>query len=36
MSSDPTPLQVQLRIYEKEVNEAIMKTAEREGKTIDV
>ena len=36
MISDPTPLQVQLRIYEKEVNEAIMKTAEREGKTIDV
>lgn len=36
MSSDPTPLQVQLRIYEKDSNEAILKTASREGKTIDV
>lgn len=36
MSSDPTPLQVQLRIYEKDVNDAIIKTASREGKTIDV
>ena len=36
MSSDPTPLQVQLRIYEKDSNEAILKSASREGKTIDV
>lgn len=36
MSSDPTPLQVQLRIYEKDENDAILKTASREGKTIDV
>ena len=36
MSSDPTPLQVQLRIYEKESNEAVLKAASREGKTIDV
>lgn len=36
MSSDPTPLQVQLRIYEKEVNDAIIQTASREEKTIDV
>lgn len=36
MSSDPTPLQVQLRIYEKEVNDAIIKEASREEKTIDV
>lgn len=36
MSSDPTPLQVQLRIYEKDENDAILKTASREGSTIDV
>lgn len=36
MSSDPTPLQVQLRIYEKDVNDAIIKEASREEKTIDV
>ena len=36
MSSDPTPLKVQLRIYEKDSNEAILKSASREGKTIDV
>ncbi len=36
MSSDPTPLQVQLRIYEQEVNDAIIREASREGKTIDV
>lgn len=36
MSSDPTPLEVQLRIYEKDVNDAIIKTASREEKTIDV
>ncbi len=36
MSSDPTLLAVQLRLYEKDVNDAIIKTAEREGKTIDV
>lgn len=36
MSSDPTPLAVQLRLYEKDVNDAIIKTAEREEKTIDV
>lgn len=36
ISSDPTPLQVQLRIYEKDENDAILKTASREGKTIDV
>ncbi|MDE7210401.1 MAG: stage V sporulation protein AA, partial [Lachnospiraceae bacterium] len=36
MGSDPTPLQVQLRIYERDVNDAIIKTASREEKTIDV
>lgn len=36
MSTDPTPLQVQLRIYETDVNDAILQTASREGKTIDV
>ncbi len=36
LSNDPTPLQVQLRLYEQDVNTAIMKEASREGKSIDV
>jgi len=36
MSSDPTPLQVEMRIYEEEVNKALIKEASREGNTIDV
>lgn len=36
LSNDPTPLQVQLRIYEKDVNTALIKNASREGKNIDV
>jgi stage V sporulation protein AA len=35
MSSDPTPLQVQLRVYEENVNKAIIENASRENKTID-
>ncbi len=36
MNSDPTPLQVQLRLYEEDENTAIIKNASREKKTIDV
>lgn len=32
MDSDPTPLQVQLRLYEENTAKAIIKNAEREGK----
>lgn len=33
--NDPTPLQVEMRIYEEEVNKAMIKNSAREGKTID-
>lgn len=32
LDADPTPLEVQMRSYEKEVNDAIMENASREGK----
>ena len=35
IDSDPTPLQVQLRNYEKDINTAIIENKSREGKTID-
>ncbi|MBE5960060.1 MAG: stage V sporulation protein AA [Lachnospiraceae bacterium] len=35
IDSDPTPLQVQLRSYEKDINTAIIENKSREGKTID-
>lgn len=33
---DPTPIQVEMRKYEEELNKALIKDASREGKTIDV
>lgn len=33
--NDPTPLQVEMRIYEEEENRAMIKNASREGKTLD-
>lgn len=33
---DPTPIEVEMRSYEDEVNNALIETAGREGKTIDV
>lgn len=36
IDTDPTPLQVQLRLYEANENKAIIQNASREGKTIDV
>lgn len=36
LSTDPTPLQVQLRISEEEINKALVENASREGKSIDV
>lgn len=35
IDSDPTPLQVQLRLYEENMSKAIIENASREGKTID-
>lgn len=32
---DPTPLQVEMRLYEEEANKAMIKNASREGKMID-
>lgn len=36
LTKDPTPLEVEMRIYEQNVNMALVETAEREGKEIDV
>ena len=36
ITPDPTPIQVEMRKYEKDVNNALVDTAEREGRTIDV
>lgn len=33
---DPTPLQVQMRLYEEDVNKAIIVNSERKNQTIDV
>lgn len=36
IKNDPTPIQVEMRIYEEQVNKAMISTASREGHTIDV
>lgn len=36
LTKDPTPIEVEMRKYEKDVNNALVDTAEREGRTIDV
>lgn len=33
---DPTPIQIQMRSYESDINDALIKDAEREGKSIDI
>ena len=35
ITKDPTPIEVEMRIYENDVNKALIETADREGKTID-
>lgn len=35
IDSDPTPLQVQLRLYEQDMNTTVIENASREGKSID-
>lgn len=36
ITKDPTPLEVEMKIYERDVNQTLIETAEREGKEIDV
>ena len=36
ITKDPTPIEVEMRVYEKNVNDALIETADREGKTIEV
>lgn len=36
ITSDPTPIEVSMRTYEREVNQALIETADREGEEIDV
>ena len=35
LTKDPTPIEVEMRVYETDVNNALIETAEREGRTID-
>lgn len=35
ITADPTPIEVEMRIYEKNVDDTLIETADREGKTID-
>lgn len=36
ITKDPTPIEVEMRVYEKDVNQALIETADREGKMLDV
>lgn len=36
ITKDPTPIEVEMRVYEQDVNKALIETANREEKTIDV
>ena len=35
LTKDPTPIEGEMRVYETEVNKALIETADREGKTVD-
>ena len=35
ITKDPTPIEVEMRVYETDVNKALIETADREGKTIE-
>ena len=35
ITADPTPIEVEMRIYDKDVDDTLIETADREGKTID-
>lgn len=36
IKNDPTPIQIEMRTYEEQMNKAMLKSSSREGKTIDV
>ena len=36
ITKDPTPIEVEMRIYEKDVNTSLIETSDREGDTLDV
>lgn len=36
ITKDPTPIEVEMRVYEQDVNKALIETADREGKVLDV
>ena len=36
ITKDPTPIEVEMRIYEDQVNTALVETADRQGKTLDI
>lgn len=36
LTKDPTPIEVEMKIYETDVNKSLIETADREDKTIDV
>ena len=36
LGNDPTPMQVQMRLYEEDLDKSLIENASREGKTIDV
>lgn len=36
ITKDPTPIEVQMRVYERDVNDALVETASRKGELIDV
>ena len=36
LGNDPTPMQVQMRLYEEDLDKTLIENANREGKTIDV
>ncbi len=36
MSADPTPLEVEMRNYERDVNQAIVEISDRNGKEKDI
>ncbi len=36
IKNDPTPIQIEMRTYEEQMNKAMLKSSAREGKTIDV
>ncbi len=36
ITKDPTPIEVEMRVYEKDVNDSLIETAQREAKEIDL